>query len=100
MSGILKQKIPTMEDIKKRREEMEKTDYEGDKPKPVIYKDNWKHRSAGMKCCTCMWFVPKTDETIMKAIGRCRKHAPTMDGFPAVYTTDWCGDHKIDEGKQ
>ena len=56
-------------------------------------KDNWAHRSEGMKCKTCMWFVEK------KTIGRCRKHAPTMNGFPAVYPSDWCGDHKLDENK-
>lgn len=30
-------------------------------------------------------------------IGRCRRHAPTMSGFPVVFDTDWCGDHKLDE---
>jgi len=57
-------------------------------------KDPWKHRSQGMRCSTCMWFAPKSE-----AIGRCRRHAPTMNGYPAVYTTDWCGDHKVDEEK-
>jgi hypothetical protein len=32
-------------------------------------------------------------------IGRCRRHAPTMKGFPAVFMSDWCGDHKLDENK-
>jgi hypothetical protein len=32
-------------------------------------------------------------------LGRCRRHAPTMSGFPAVFETDWCGDHKLDENK-
>jgi len=32
-------------------------------------------------------------------LGRCRRHAPTMSGFPAVFAQDWCGDHKLDEGK-
>jgi hypothetical protein len=22
-----------------------------------------------------------------------------MNGFPVVYETDWCGDHKLDESK-
>ena len=58
--------------------------------------DPWIHRSSGMRCRTCMYFCPKnTAETF----GRCRRHAPTMSGFPAVYPTDWCGDHKIDENK-
>jgi hypothetical protein len=51
-----------------------------------------------------MWFVAKFSNTPVKPdnhkiIGRCRKHAPTMSGYPAVYPTDWCGDHKLDENK-
>lgn len=76
--------------------------------------DNWKHRSTGMRCCTCMWFVAKVrpeprtgkvnltgDPEIERAIdiGRCRRHAPTLGGWPAIYESDWCGDHKIDESK-
>jgi hypothetical protein len=30
-------------------------------------------------------------------LGRCRRRAPELSGYPAVYETDWCGDHKIDE---
>ena len=58
--------------------------------------DNWAHRSAGMKCASCMWFVPKGDGPL----GRCRRHAPSLNaaiGWPAVFKTDWCGDHKINE---
>lgn len=71
-------------------------------------RDNWAHRSAGMKCQTCMWFVEK-NVSLEKAglghfevtgkIGRCRRRAPTLNGFPAVFGTDWCGDHKLDETK-
>ena len=53
--------------------------------------DPWKHRSEHMKCKTCMWFAPKGE------LGRCRRHAPTMMGYPVVYPTDWCGDQKLDE---
>lgn len=60
--------------------------------------DNWKHRNANMRCSTCMWFVEKEDSPAPK-IGRCRKHAPTMTGYPVVFADDWCGDHKIDETK-
>ena len=56
--------------------------------------DPWRHRSADMSCVTCMWYVSKSYD-----LGRCRKHAPTMSGYPAVYTNDWCGDHKLDENK-
>lgn len=79
--------------------------------------DNWKHRSAGMVCSTCIFFVPKVrlvsisakqgeiervdtlPQTTETDLGRCRRHAPTMNGFPAVFKSDWCGDHKLDENK-
>lgn len=63
--------------------------------------DPWKHRSNGMRCNTCMWFVRKIvgDGVDRKQVGRCRRHAPTMNGYPVVYSDDWCGDHKIDETK-
>jgi len=56
--------------------------------------DNWQHRSSGMVCATCMWWVEKGN-----GLGRCRRRAPTMNGWPALYHTDWCGDHKLDENK-
>lgn len=67
-----------------------------------IISDPWQHRSAGMKCKTCMWFAVK--ETAVQPdergnVGRCRRHAPTMNGYPVVFAADWCGDHKLDEGK-
>ena len=47
--------------------------------------DPWKHRSAGMRCKTCMWFAPKVadyevaDDGDSKPpiyhLGRCRRHA-------------------------
>lgn len=41
-----------------------------------------------------MWFAEKPPGEL----GRCRKNAPTMTGYPAVYATrDWCGQHKLDE---
>lgn len=66
--------------------------------------DPWKHRSKGMKCATCMWFVEKKldnphPDGMDPKFGRCRRHAPSMHGYPAVYGTDWCGDHKVDENK-
>lgn len=59
-------------------------------------RDPWAHRSEGMRCGTCMWFVGKGEDA---KLGRCRRHAPTMNGYPVVYPTDWCGDHKLDESK-
>jgi hypothetical protein len=69
-----------------------------------VGQDPWAHRSENMSCKTCMWFAPKFGNAPVKPdhhkiIGRCRKHAPTMGGYPVVYTNDWCGDHKLDENK-
>lgn len=67
---------------------------------PVEEPDPWVHRSQGMKCSTCMWFVPKADTNSPNTpLGRCRRHAPTMSGYPVVFPTDWCGDHKLDGAK-
>lgn len=65
--------------------------------------DPWKHRSADMQCRTCMYaswkepVIPSPCER--KRVGRCRRHAPTMSGYPAIFEADWCGDHKLDENK-
>lgn len=71
----------------------------------VIPADPWAHRSDGMRCKTCMWFVPKQVAPLQEEmnrvpvinLGRCRRHAPTMSGFPVVFVNDWCGDHKLNE---
>ena len=49
--------------------------------------DNWQNRQSNMSCESCMHYCNY----------RCRRHAPTMQGFPAVYLSDWCGDHKMDK---
>ena len=60
--------------------------------------DPWEHRATRMRCASCMWFVVKqTQSPISSPLGRCRRHAPTMSGYPVVFTTDWCGDHKLTE---
>ena len=72
--------------------------------------DPWLHRSTGMRCETCMWYLEKVgnapsepkkpEEAVVDRavrIGRCRRHAPTMNGYPVVYENDWCGDHKLNE---
>jgi hypothetical protein len=62
--------------------------------------DPWVHRSEGMRCKTCIWFVPKqANNKVGYDIGRCRRHAPTMGGYPVVFVNDWCGDHRLDENK-
>lgn len=73
-------------------------------------RDPWLHRSEGMRCKSCMWFVEKATLPGKKSatdplgqhdrtVGRCRRHAPTMNGYPVVWASDWCGDHKLDEAK-
>ena len=61
-------------------------------------RDPWAHRSAGMQCRTCMWFVAKGDQF---KLGRCRRHSPSQVqiGFPVMFPSDYCGDHKLDETK-
>ena len=65
-------------------------------------KDNWKGRTTGMICGTCVFFVEKVTSIVQREdhfIGRCRANAPTMKGFPIVFSDDWCGYHRIDENK-
>jgi len=71
------------------------------------HSDPWINRSQGMRCKNCIWFVPK--QTILPNtidtpnpvynVGRCRRHAPSMGGYPVVFVNDWCGDHRLDENK-
>ena len=66
--------------------------------------DPWISRTSGMRCRTCVFFVIKEstgprETNPIKVLGRCRRHAPTMNGYPAVFEDDWCGDHKLDENK-
>lgn len=66
--------------------------------------DPWRHRNVRMRCRTCMFYVVKeraegAKGTLTPYLGRCRRHAPTMSGYPVVFATDWCGDHKLDENK-
>ena len=56
--------------------------------------DNWDHSNDNMRCATCLWSHKKTDGTL-----RCRAHAPTIRGFPVMFPTDWCGEHKLDGSK-
>lgn len=76
--------------------------------------DPWKHRSEGMRCGTCVHYVRKSSAASPEPcgggwkavrdhsepeIGRFCRRAPTMNGFPVVYPTDWCCDHRLDENK-
>jgi len=68
----------------------------------AIDQDKWTNRQRNMSCRFCMWYWPKRvlgkslDES---RLGRCRRRAPTLGGFPVVYSDDSCGDHKLDEVK-
>ncbi len=80
----------------------EKTMTENPNQESVAKKaDPWKHRSEGMSCATCMWSVAKVVRSSQgenpSILGRCRRRAPTLNGYPAIFATDWCGDHKLDE---
>jgi hypothetical protein len=68
--------------------------------------DNWKDRNKTMICDTCIYFCMKNSHEVINIesktriiVGRCRRHSPSMSGYPVVYPSDWCGDHKIDENK-
>lgn len=83
----------------------------------ITMPDNWSNRCSGMICATCMYFVEKQSckvvntptltsntnvnisTTSSKGVGRCRRRAPTLNGWPVVYSSDWCGDHKLNENK-
>jgi hypothetical protein len=63
----------------------------------VVHADLWKNRSTKMRCSSCMWYCAKTIYDKEAKLGRCRRRAPTISGYPAVFGDDWCGDHKLDE---
>jgi hypothetical protein len=66
-------------------------------------KDMWKNRSRKMKCTSCMYYVRKESDSVVSMpgyeVGRCRRHSPSMNGWPVMRGGDWCGDHKLDENK-
>ncbi len=55
--------------------------------------DEWANRVEEMRCRTCFFFVRKGNSSM----GRCRRHAPTMNGFPIAFADGWCGDHRLSE---
>lgn len=64
---------------------------------PACRSDPWAHRSVGRRCGTCVFYVTKVDvsDKPLRELGRCRRHAPTLSGYPVVSPSDWCGDHKL-----
>ena len=70
------------------------------RPYQEAVRDPWINRSKGMTCATCIYFVEKRPLNDVGCLfGRCRRHSPTMNGYPAVFGSDWCGDHKLDENR-
>jgi len=58
--------------------------------------DRWD-RKTDFGCESCMFYVPKFSHAAdppCRGEGRCRRHAPTMKGYPVVFVDDWCGEHK------
>ncbi len=61
--------------------------------------DQWADKTR-FACATCQWYARKERLASERGkmdvqLGRCRRHAPTLGGYPVVYQTDWCGDHKL-----
>ena len=59
--------------------------------------DKWD-RKTNFTCISCMYCVPKKSNTNkdVEEIGRCRRNAPTMKGYPVIKPYfDWCGEHKL-----
>jgi hypothetical protein len=41
------------------------------------------------KCNSCRFFDYE------EYIGFCRRHSPTIEGFPPTHYMGWCGDHEF-----
>jgi hypothetical protein len=60
------------------------------RPMPPPWIDPWL--TTDPRCQTCKYHVVSVEGNPK---GRCRRHAPTVEGYPMTYTfEDWCGDHK------
>ncbi len=95
---------PDRKDVPEREQAVDPHQPPGTGTREKLPDDPWKNRSQTMRCMTCMFFVFKRPDELGGMLsngflGRCRRHAPTMSGYPAVFETDWCGDHKLDENK-
>ena len=56
-------------------------------------RDNWNRNK--MRCKNCTWYIKKGKPP--STIGRCRRHAPSVNGYPVVFEDDCCGDHRVSE---
>lgn len=79
-------------------QEIVKEGWEKDKLKTPS--DRWgAGKALNMRCRTCRFWVEKEGLYRDPKLGRCRRHAPTLGGWPAVFEDDWCGDHKLSSEK-
>ena len=46
-----------------------------------------------LSCKTCCYYARDINEHTV-----CRKGPPEIEGFPSVYSTDWCGEHSTTRG--
>ncbi len=61
----------------------------------------WADKTT-LACQTCQYYSAQHEEAagvdaagMLRYKGRCRRHAPTLTGYPVVFPLDWCGDHKL-----
>ena len=53
-------------------------------------------------CSECKFYDEKTsrkdaaeiDNGVVRARGKCRRHAPQIGKWPQVYADDWCGEYE------
>jgi len=66
-----------------------------------MMEDPWINQNLTLRCWSCVWFASKKLEGAVddQSFGRCRRHAPTMSGYPVVFGSNWCGDHEMDVAK-
>jgi hypothetical protein len=47
-------------------------------------------------CAYCYYFYDQSDDDDAIVRGQCRRHAPTINGWPIVTERAWCGDWATD----
>lgn len=48
--------------------------------------------SPEVSCRSCRW-LGKPGAFALEAIGTCRRFPPSLQGWPGVSASDWCGEH-------
>jgi hypothetical protein len=56
-----------------------------------------------VRCVSCVFFQPLLHSDVKEGdqirLGKCRKNAPTVAGFPQVLPYEFCGEHRLDAEK-